>query len=307
MGDVVSSAVAVGAGALLGGFGAYRAGDQAAHTLNSIGDDVHHIRRFFEDRVERLMPGIELVLNDTHTVLNQANELLVTTNFAMKALTLLISLFIALLSMKLISESGSKNFQTGNRNSLPFFSGIEGLGLQIIYILSLLMAIVMSYLVVSEFFGVNWPNTVPVFIIVPSCATVFAILKSFKSIALGLVNIVWYVVYALAFLPLELSYDPIPSGLKYSKASNVFIPIVMTSFFLLYIIVAFLPVFLFKKYVIAYKDFKSPLLVIFIGYLLFYATAVITFLLGKMIRRHIFFPLWKMITSHNMGKRKKNH
>lgn len=309
--------LAAAAGSVLAGVGIYKAGhgaskasqrfgnlaDRTGDILEGIRDDVRDIKVFFKEKVEKAWPDIEHILNQTKIVLNRAENFLVMGTFMVKVLTLVFALCAVLITMKLLSKNSLNNNR--RRNSAPsIFYVLERVVLQTIHSLGLLLALMLAILIIGDIFEFTWPNSIPFIIVIPSLATVCAVLQSIREIVNTIGMLIRYVLYLIIELPINLIYNPVSRGSNYTKSSYLLTAILLIFYAVLYFVVTFFPVQLFLREVNK-SNITSIFTIALLGYVIFYLTSVVTYILGCLILEYCIRPIWGFYARHNLRKKYK--
>ena len=272
--------------------------DRAGDVLEGIKDDVRDIKDFFKEKVERAWPDIEHIFNQTQIVLDRVENFLVMGTFMEKVLTLVFALFAVLITMKLLSMNSLNNNRRRN-NALSIFYVLGHVILQTIHFLSLILALMLAILIIGDIFEFTWPNSIPFIIIIPSLATVCAVLRSIREIVNTIGMLIRYVLYLIIELPINLFCNPVSRGLNYTKSSYLLTTILLIFYAVLYFVVSFFPVQLFLREVNESK-ITSILTIALLGYVIFYLTSVVTYILGCLILRYCIRPIWGFYARHNL-------
>ena len=287
MAGAAAGTLLAGVGIYKGGQGAERAGrkvgnlaDRTGEILNEIRGDVRDIKVFLKDKVEKVWPDIEHILNQTQSVLHRAEDFLVMGTLMVKVLTLVFALCAFYLTSQLLSK---------NRRRRNMF--LEEFLLQIIHSLSLVSALILALLIVSDIFNVALPDNIPFIVIIPSLATVFAMLQSVKVIICTILAMLHYLIYVTILLPLNMIIHPASQGSKYVSQSYTLLSASVFVFnAVLYCFITYVPVQIFVHEII--KRDTSILIKILFGYVTFYVTSVVTYILGQIILSYGIKPLW---------------
>lgn len=306
--------LAAAAGSVLAGVGIYKAGhgaskasqrfgnlaDRTGDILEGIRDDVRDIKVFFKERVEKVWPDIEHILNQTQIVLDRAENFLVMGTFMVKVLTLVFALCAVFITMNLLSKS-ALNSNRRRKNTPSIFYVLEHVVLQTIHSLGLVLALMLAILIIGDIFDFTWPNTIPFIIVIPSLATVCAVLQSIREIVYTIGMLIRYVLYLIIELPINLIYNPVSRGSNYTKSSYLLTTIFFIFYALLYFVVTFFPLQLFLRKVNE-SNITSILTIALLGYIIFYLTSVVTYILGCLILSYCIRPMWGFYARRNLRR-----
>lgn len=309
--------LAAAAGSVLAGVGIYKAGhgaskasarfgnlaDRTGDILEGIRNDVSDIKVFFKEKVEKAWPDIERILNQTQIVLDRAESFLVMGTFMVKVLSLVFALCAVFITMHLLSKNALNNNRRRNKTPSIFYV-LENVVLQTIHSLGLILALMLAILIIGDIFEIAWPNTIPFIIVIPSLATVYAVLQSIREIVFTIGMLIRNILYLIIELPINLIWNPVSRGSNYTKSSYFLTTIFFIFYAVLYFVVTFFPVQLFLR-MVNESNITSILIIGLLGYAIFYLTSVVTYMLGCLILNYCIRPVWGLYARHNLRQKNK--
>ena len=286
---------------------------EAEQTLKKISSEVTEIRVFITSTV---WPEVNKTMADVRKVLDSANVLLVSSNFTVKVLALLLAICAAYMTSKLIT---SRNFtlrrQRGKRNNVS--SAIENLILAVLYWLCIGLALgLVLHLAnellniflpdmkrrIKELLNIWWPDSIPriVIIFILSLAFLYEKLIITVQAFLMLVRLILYIVIEV---PINMGLDPVKKGSRYMEMINGPLQLIMCFIYLA--LYSFIPygAFCLMEY-LTYSE-KSTKWRIFIRYGVFYSATIATWLLGDLIISSFIRPIWAFWARRNLNRNKR--
>ena len=283
---------------------------EAEQTLKTISSEVTEIRVFITKTV---WPEVNKTMADVRKVLDSANVLLVSSNFTVKVLALLLAICAAYMTSKLIT---TRNFtlrrQRGKRNNVS--SAIENLILEVLYWLCIGLALgLVLHLVnellnifwpdlkrrISELLNIWWPDSIPriVIIFIPSLAFLYEQLIVTVQVFLTLFRLIPYVFIKV---PINKGLDPVKKGSRYMEMINV--PLLLIMCFIYLALYSFIPYGAFCLMEYLTRSEKSIIKRILIVYGVFYGAMMALSLIGNLIISSFIRPIWAFWARRNLNR-----
>lgn len=269
----IISAVAAGAGALVGGFGLFqgasRAGKAAqavaANTdrfLISIADDVKEVKTVL---IREVWPAMNVTLMKFNDVLLDAQRFIETGTFATKALTLLI-LLCTVLVCKYILTTSRMPTRDGRRDSVT----LQEVAVQFVSWMCLLMAGTLVCHLITEIGQITSPGSIPFIFVFPSFSTLMVCLRYIKHIVRAVFKLLILICYCIIGFPVDQFRSPAKKASCY-RSSFLLSTILFSAIILSYGLIAYFSTLIINDLFKRQRPLPEK---IFLGYIGFYIAAI---------------------------------
>ena len=256
-------------------------------SLKHIQHEVTEIRTFLTNTA---WPELNKTLIQAREVLTKAETFLDTSTFTVKVFALLLALCAAFVVSKIISERTKLLWQQRGRQD-DLGSVIQNLILQVMYLLCMTIAIVLTLQLLRELVQITWLDSVPLIILIPSLTTLGILYQHLVFTIKAVLSFLLFIPYILVELPILLVWQPIVKVSAYTRGIilNLWLSIIILALYSL------VPLGAYILYRLLVNSEKSHLKCILIGYAVTYTAAIAISLMGTASLKYLIRPVWAFL------------